>query len=75
MEFPFSMTTADILDLKKRLPRGWTKIISQMANVHPQTAWKVFNGQSNNTAVIEAGILLIEETQKRNAKIKQILES
>lgn len=75
MELPFIMTDAQLLDLKKRLPRGWTKIISKMANVHPQTVWKVFNGLSTKRGVLEAGIQLIEEEQAKVAKIQKILES
>ena len=69
------MTPIDIKELKKKLPRGWTTKISLITGVHYKTVWKVFNGLSNNVAVIDAGIDLIEQENQRSANIKKILES
>ena len=69
------MTTEELSDLKKKLPRGWVTRLSLMSGLSKDTVWSVFNGRSRNTLVIDAAIRLFEEEQLRNTKIKQILES
>jgi len=68
------MTNSEIQKLKAKLPRKWTTLISGMTGVSPKTVWRVFNGHSANTAVIDAGILLIQQEQQRSDVVKQIIE-
>lgn len=69
------MTNSEIQQLKAKLPRKWTALISKMTGVTPKTVWRVFNGLSSNTDVIDAGILLIQQEQQRSDAVKQIIES
>lgn len=69
------MTQEEIKNLKKKLPRGWSTTLANMANVSEITVWKVFKGRSTNSAVLDAAVRLIELEQQREAKIKKILEA
>ena len=69
------MTLDQLKSLKKKLPRGWTTTLARMSGASEITVYKVFKGKSTNSAVIDAAIRLIKETQQRDEEIKKIIEA
>ncbi len=64
------LNTEELELLKKKLPRGYSAMISVRAQVNPKTVYNFFRGQYN-TAVHAAALAVGEEYQR---ELKQLNE-
>ncbi len=70
------MTGTQLKTLRKRLPKGYVKILSDSLNLSPSMINKVLTGERNNDLVIDTAKSLADEYQKQTMrKIKAAMSS
>lgn len=64
----------EILELKKRLPRGWVKILMLETGMSFDTVSGTLNGRFDNVKVIDAAIKLAAKKQAEDEARRKRLE-
>lgn len=65
------LSTKDLSTLRKNLPHGGIKRISETTKLDQSTVSKVLKGVFNNDTVIECALEIIEETKSKSESLKQ----
>jgi hypothetical protein len=69
------MTKKDLDRLRKKLPRGYAKILSEKTGKHTSAIYQALTGKINSPEIIEAAIELAKENQQKNADLKRQIDS
>lgn len=64
------LTTKELSTLRKKLPHGSIKRISELTGLDQSTVSKVLRGDFQNESVIEQTILIIEEANSKSVELK-----